>query len=235
MVMNVAIAPLDNKLVRQAISYAIPYQALLDQVMYGFASPAGTLIPSTMETYAGDKLDLYTTDLTKAKSLLDQSGVGPFKIELAVPQSSKQQQQAAVLIQDNLRQIGIDAQITQLPDADYQDRRNKHELPLFFHEWYSWGDDPFYQMNFLLKCGQFTNFSGYCNPALDKIIEEGTFTTDPARRQELSTEAQKIMLEDAPQAWLWAADWTVAARTNISGITKDFTEVPRFETLKKSG
>lgn len=233
--MNVDIAPLDNKLVRQAISYAIPYQALLDQVMFGFASPAGTLIPSTMETYAGDAIDVYTTDLDEARRLLEESGVGEFTIELAVPQSSKEQQQAAVLIQDNLRQIGIDAQINILPDADYQGRRNGRELPLFFHEWYSWGDDPFYQMTFLLKCGQFTNFANYCNEELDQIIAEGTFTTDPVRRQELSTRAQQIMLEDAPHAWLWAADWAVATGADISGVTKDFTEVPRFETLRKTG
>ncbi len=185
--MNVDIAPLDNKLVRQAISYAIPYDALLNQVMFGFASPAGTLIPSTMETYAGDAIDVYETNLDEARRLLEESGVGEFSIELAVPQSSNEQQQAAVLIQDNLRQIGIDAQINVLPDADYQGRRNNRELPLFFHEWYSWGDDPFYQMTFLLKCGQFTNFANYCNEELDQIIAEGTFTTDPAKRQELST------------------------------------------------
>ena len=233
--MNVDIAPLDNKLVRQAISYAVPYDALLEQVMFGFASPAGTLIPSTMETYAGDAIDVYTTDLERARQLLEESGVGEFSIELAVPQSSKEQQQAAVLIQDNLRQIGIDAQINILPDADYQGRRNNRELPLFFHEWYSWGDDPFYQMTFLLKCGQFTNFANYCNEELDQIIAEGTFTTDPAKRQELSTRAQQIMLEDAPHAWLWAADWAVATGKDISGVTKDFTEVPRFETLRKGG
>ncbi|MFV1962664.1 MAG: ABC transporter substrate-binding protein, partial [Acidimicrobiia bacterium] len=59
--MNSAAEPnLDNKLVRQAISYAVPYQALIDNVMFGFASTAGTLITSNMDTYQGEAAGIYT-------------------------------------------------------------------------------------------------------------------------------------------------------------------------------
>lgn len=235
LVFNTQQPPLDNKLVRQAISYAIPYDALLNQVMFGFARKAGTLIPSTMETYQGDDIGTYSLDLDRARELLEESGLGDISLEIIVEQSRGDHRSAAVFIQDSLRQIGIDAEVVPLPDADFQERRNNREFQVAFHEWYSWGDDPFYHMTFLIKCEQFTNFSGYCDEELDEIIAEGTFELDPQRRLELSRRAQEIMLEDAPQAWLWAADWVVAARSNITGVTKDFTEVPRLETLSKEG
>ena len=233
--LNAAAEPnLANRQVRQAISFAIPYQALIDNVMFGFASPAGTLITSNMETYQGDAAGIYTTDLAKAQELMAASGVGPFEVELAVQNSRAQDQQAAVFIQDALREIGITVNINVLPDGEYSGKRDGRELAMFFHEWFSWGDDPFYQMTFLAKCGAFTNFAGSCNERLDEIIAEGTFETDSARRNELALEAQQLMVEDADRIYLWSGDWNLATQANVSGVTKDFTEVPRLETLSKS-
>ena len=232
--LNAAAEPnLGNEKVRQAISYAIPYQALIDNVMFGFASPAGTLITSNMETYQGDAAGVYATDLDRATSLMAESGVDPFEVELAVQNSRTQDQQAAVFIQDALREIGITVTINVLPDGDYSGKRDGRELAMFFHEWFSWGDDPFYQMTFLAKCGAFTNFAGGCNERLDEIIDEGTFETNQATRNELSLEAQQLMVEDADRIYLWSADWNLATGSDVSGVTKDFTEVPRFETLSK--
>ena len=233
--MNATAEPnLDNKMVRQAISYAVPYEALVDNVMFGFASTAGTLITSNMDTYQGEAAGIYATDLAKAQTLMDDSGVAPFEVELAVQNSRSQDQEAAVFIQDALREIGITVNINVLPDGEYSEKLNGRELAMFFHEWFSWGDDPFYQMTFLAKCGQFTNFAGGCNERLDEIIAEGTFETDQQRRDELGLEAQQLMVEDADRIYLWSADWILATRANITGVTKDFTEVPRFENLSKS-
>ena len=233
--MNRAFAPLDNKLVRQAISWAVPYDALLENVQYGYAQPAGTLVTSPMETYQGEAAGMYSLDLDKAREVFEQSGVEPFSIELGVQQSQAQDQQAAVLIQDNLRQIGIDVQINILPDGDFQSRRNNREMPMSFHQWYSWGDDPFYQMTFLAGCGQFVNFADGCNERLDEIVAEGKFETDPARRAELSLEAQKIMVDEASRVYLWSADWIIATRSDITGVKKDFSSVPRLEALGRTG
>ena len=106
--LNAGVEPnLADPKVRQAISYAIPYQALIDNVMFGLASPAGTLITSNMETYQGDAAGVYTTDMDRAKALMAESGVGGFEVELAVQNSRAQDQQAAVFIQDALRELGI--------------------------------------------------------------------------------------------------------------------------------
>lgn len=230
--MNANVEPkLANEKVRQAISYAIPYEALIQNVMYGFASPAGTLITSNMET--ADAATAYTTDVDKAKALMEESGVGPFEVELAVQNSRSEDQQAAVLIQDALRELGITVNINIMPDGEFSGKRDGRELAMFFHEWFSWGDDPFYQLTFLAKCGAFTNFADGCNEQLDSLIAEGTFETDPARRAEIGLEAQKLMVQDANRIYLWSADWNLATRADIKGVTKDFTEVERFEGLSR--
>ncbi len=42
------------------------------------------------------------------------------------------------------------------------------------------------------------------------------------------------MVDDANRIYLWSADWVIATGADISGVTKDFTEVPRFEALSRS-
>ena len=225
--MNNGIAPLDNADFRKAIAYAIDYQALLDRVMFGYASYAGTIIPTHMETHAGLGP---TLDLEKAQGFLDASGVdtSDLVLTLGVRESRSTNQDAAVLIQDNLRQIGITVEIDILPDADFAAKQNANELPLQIHDWYSWGEDPFYQMSFLTTCGQFVNYARYCNEAYDALVKEGVRTADLGTRQELSTAAQEIFLEDMPWATLWSTDRTFAIRSCLTGVEMNYTGAASF-------
>jgi ABC-type transport system substrate-binding protein len=86
-------------------------------------------------------------------------------------------------------------------------------------------------MTNLVKSGAFTNFTGYQNPELDALIKAGTFELDPAKRAEISKQCQEILFRDAPMAYLYSPDWTVAARSNITGVTRDFTQIVRFDRL----
>ncbi len=232
--MNNKIEPFDDVRVRQAISYAIPYQDIIDKVQYGYASMAKGPVPPAMSSSAGEELWPYETNLEKAKELLAESGETDLSTELVVRQAIPQDAEAAVFIQDALREIGIDVQIERLPDAAYFQRLNEHSLPMFLHDWFSWGEDPFFQMGFLLKSGQFTNYADYSNPEFDALLEEGTFELDLEQRAELSRQAQEIAIEEAPWAFLYSADYIVAARKGVTGVTRPYDQTLRFEHLSKS-
>ena len=231
--MNVQTPPFDDVNVRQAISYAAPYDALVEEVLHGFGNTAGGFVSRNMDTYAGDEIGTYETDLERAQELLSEAGVEALSLELAVLQSKAEDQEAAVFIQDNLRQIGIDVEILVLPDGEFFTRLNNGELPFFLHYWYQWGEDPFVFMTFLVKTGSFTNYTRFSNARLDEIIEEATLEPDEGRRAELSREAQEILLEEAPMAYLYNRDWAAVARPEVSGINRDLTEIPRLEWLSK--
>jgi peptide/nickel transport system substrate-binding protein len=232
--MNQEIAPLDNVDVRKAILHAVPYQALLDQVMFGFATPAQGVVTSTMETHDPAIGEQYTTDLELAAQHLEDSGVDSVDLTLNVRESRSTDQEAAVLIQDSLRQAGINVEVSVLPDADFSERLNNGEMPLFIHDWFSWGEDPFYQMKFLTACEQATNYARWCNEDYDQLVEEGTFSIDPEVRQDVSTQAQQIFFDEAVWAPLWSADRTVVTRSCVSGLDRDYTLVPGFQHLTKT-
>lgn len=233
--MNQTIAPLDNVDVRRAMMHAVPYQALLDQVLFGYAAPAGGVVTSTMETHDTEIGGQYTTDLELAAQYLEDSGVGEVNLELDVRESRSTDQEAAVLIQDNLRQIGINVEVSVLPDADFSERLNNGEMPLFIHDWYSWGEDPFYQMQFLSTCEQTTNYSLWCNEDYDALVEEGKFTIDPEVRADVSSQAQQIFFDEAVWAPLWSTDRTLVTRSCLTGVSRGYTNVPAFEYLSTEG
>lgn len=232
--MNQNIPPLDNVDVRRAIMHAVPYQALLDQVLFGYATPAAGVVTSTMETHDPEIGAQYATDLEAAAQYLEDSGVDQVNLELFVRETNASDQQAAVLIQDNLRQVGIDIEVSVLPSADFSERLNAGEMPLFIHDWFSWGEDPFYQMRFLTTCGQFVNYSNFCNEEYDALVEEGTFSLDPAVRADVSSQAQQIFFDNAVWAPLWSADRTAVTGKCVTGLDRDYTLVPGFKHITKT-
>jgi peptide/nickel transport system substrate-binding protein len=231
--MNQTIAPLDNVDLRRAIMHAVPYKALIDNVMFGYASPAAGVVTSNMETHNPSIGGRFQQDLDKARGFLEASGVGDLTLLLGVRESRLADQEAAVLIQDALRQIGLSVDVQILPDGDFSGRINANELPLFIHDWFSWGEDPFYQMKFLTTCGQFVNYARFCDEAYDALVEQGTFTLDSAIRNDVSSRAQEIFYDQAVWAPLWSADRTAVTHKCVSGMVQDYSRIPVFSMISK--
>ncbi len=230
---NNTIPPLDNKLVRQAISYAVPYDTIIDQVMYGYASPQKS--PITKLTPTSDySFWEYDTDLVKAKELLTEAGYPDgFDTELNVLIGRAEDEEAAVWIQANLAKIGINATINKMTQADWQDKINNFEHPLFMMEWFSWVNDPFYHMYWNWRSDSWANFTQYNNPRVDEIMKEGMYLTDSVKRAELSREAQELILDDAPWAFTYTSNFTVVTGKDVKGYAVYWDQNPRWMYLYK--
>jgi len=216
--MNNNLPPFDNKDLRQAISYAVPYDTLIEEVFYGYAQKATSPIPIGMPTHT-DEFWPYDTDLDMAREKLEDAGYADgLDVELAVRMSLPWDVEAATWIQSSLAEIGVNLTINRMPDAQFFEQLNGHQLPFFIHDWYSWGNDPSYQLSFLLKCGQFTNYADYCNERVDELIETTAWSLDPDVREAGMQEAQEIIIDDAPWAFLYQPNWIVAVNKDFYGF-----------------
>jgi peptide/nickel transport system substrate-binding protein len=158
-------------------------------------------------------------DLDEARALLADAGYEDgFQIELTVPQEDQTRVDAATWVQSGLADIGIEVAINAVPTAEFSEMINSHELPFFIQEWYSWGNDPFYQLTWNFKCDSFPNFVNYCSEEMDQIIEQGTFSRDPEERAELARRAQEMLADEAVWAYLYQPAWIVATRSDVGGI-----------------
>ncbi len=226
---NNTMKPFTDKRVRQALSYAVPYDAIIKTVMHGLAQPAKSMVPPGMPTHDGSFWK-YDTDLSKAKQLLTAAGLGSgFTTSIDILIGRPEDEQAATLIQANFQQIGVNAQINKLDASQYQDNRNNAKSPMQIVEWYSWVDDPFYHLYWnMLSTNTFTNSSRYSNPAVDKLILAGIYEPNAAKRAAMSRQAQKIIVDDAPWAWLFARDFFQPAARNLHDFPYWPDQNPRF-------
>jgi len=224
---------LANADLRKAIMFAVPYDELLSNVMQGLTVPAGGLVTSTMETHDKAIGAQYKTDIAQAEKYLQQSGLKDVHLKLSVQASDESQQNAAVLIQESLKKIGITLDIDQLSDAAMVQAESSKSLQMYLYGWYSWGEDPFYQMHFLATCDSPINYEQYCNPELDKLVDQGVKTGDAATRNELSSKAQQILFDDVPAVPLWSLARTVAAKSCITGIDRSNTAILGLASLTK--
>jgi peptide/nickel transport system substrate-binding protein len=224
--MNMAQKPFDDVRVRQAVSMVVPYQAIIDNVIYGFGANPGSPIAEGMVTHTDEFFTFDEGTVDEAKALLTAAGYPDgFTVDLTVPQEDQARVDAATWIQSGLAEIGVTVNVNALPIAQYNELLNgmdeggKHNLPFYIFEWYSWGNDPAFQFTWNFKCGQFTNYSNTCNEELDQIIADLTLSRDPAERQTLSTRGQEIVVqEEVPWIYLYAPEWIIATRSNVSGI-----------------
>src|SRR5438128_6755805 len=75
--MNVTKPPFDNPKVRQAVAYAIPYQKIMDAVLYGLAKPMYGAPADSKTDVAWPQPHKYNTDIAKAKAALPEAGYPP--------------------------------------------------------------------------------------------------------------------------------------------------------------
>ncbi len=232
--MNLNSPPFDDKRVRQAISMAVPYKAIFENVVYGYGLLPTSPIPEGMEGHTDEFYTYEEVNLDDARALLADAGYPDgFAVEVTVPQEDQTRVDAATWVQAGLAEIGIDVTINAVPTAEFSGLINSHELPFFIQEWYSWGNDPFYQLTWNFKCGSFPNFVNYCNEELDQIIEDGTFSRDPEERAQLASRAQEILADAAVWAYLYQPAWIVATRSDVAGIALYHDLTLRYAFLGK--
>lgn len=232
--MNTKKAPFDKPEVRQAINYAIPIEAIIPNVLYGYGSQMKSPVPSLTPGY-DPTLSPYKHDIEKAKELMKKAGVGstPIEVSLAVRVGWQPHEQAAVWIQRELQAIGFKVNIVKETDATFRQLASKGAHELSIESWQSWINDPFYHLyfNFSSKAIH-TNTAFYSNPELDKILEDNLLEPDTEKRLAAAKAAQKIIIDDGVWGFLWYDNWTRVMRTDLVGVEKRWDTFERYHDMK---
>lgn len=234
--MNQQKPPFDNVLVRRAVNYAIPIQAILPNVLHGYGVQMKSPVPSLTPSHLGD-YSPYKHDVARAKALMKEAGQdkAPIPVELAIRVGWPTHEQAAVWIQRELEQIGFKVSIVKETDATFRQVAIKGGHALSIESWQSWINDPFYHLTFLFNSkSKFTNLSFYANPKVDRIIDEHMHETNADKRAAASREAQKQILDDAVWGLLWYENWTRVMAADLAGIEKRWDTFERYHAMKRA-
>jgi peptide/nickel transport system substrate-binding protein len=215
--LNNRVAPMNDKRFRQAVMYAIDRKALLARVYFGLGKIATGPVSSKTRFYEKD-VKQYDYAPDKAKALLDEMGLKPgadgkrVSIPYLVPPYGEIYQRAAEFIRQSLSRVGIDIQLQGTDIAGWADKCGNWDYSMTQNLVYQLGDPAIgvsrtYITSNIRKGVLFSNTAGYSNPEVDRLFEEAATATSDAKRQELYSAVQKILVEDVPIVWLIEQDY----------------------------
>jgi peptide/nickel transport system substrate-binding protein len=238
--MNVKKAPFDNPKVRQAVAYAIPYQKIMDAVMFGLANPMFGAKPDAPLSTAWPQPHHYNTDLAKAKQLLAEAGYpNGFETTLSFDLGfAVINEPLCVLLQESLAQIGIKTTINKVPGANWRAELLKKEMPLISNFFSGWLDYPEY---FFFWCyhGQNAVFNtmSYQDPAMDAFINASRTAAaegDTAGYDKnVKGFVEKAFL-DVPRIPIFQPYLCAALQKNVSGYRYWFHRQLDYRSLSKA-
>lgn len=225
--LNTLRPPLDNKLVRQAIAYAIPYQDIIDVATFGQATQARGPVPAGVWPYSETVMQ-YSQDLDKAKALMAESGFGDGGIDLRLTYAAENQieERFAPLIKDALAEIGINVSIEPiLFNQQWEEAKNDPAnaqdifLLLYWPTYSDAGTDNLWSM-FHSSEKPFFNLSYWQNGEFDTLIDDAAAltVTDPETSFTKYEEAQNLLVDEAPGLFFFDTKATYVIPDHIGGF-----------------
>lgn len=217
---NFKFKPLNDRRVRQALAYAIPYDAIIKNVYLGYATPAYGPLP-TLSGSVNKSLWTYKLDVNRAKRLLADAGyANGFTTTYVYPTSDPLGELIGIQLRSSWAKIGVKLNLRALPESPYQQAlyQNKN-APLIY---WSVGSDlahASYIMPLFWGPKGSANITDYRNPKVTAMLARADKMKDwDAQEKYLSTTVAKELIADLP--WLWIAEpgYQIATRTNLTGI-----------------
>ena len=220
--LNTSRPPLDVLEVRQAISYAIDRQALIDAAMLQEAVPAGPVSPALSYWALDlDQVPSYKPDPDRARELLQEAGYGDgFSLDLLFISGRPLYVAMGQVLQSQLREVGIEVNLKSLEYGIYVDRWLDADLDMAMSLNGGRLDPDLYLYRYFHSSGNLSFIHGHWSSArLDSLLDEGRSETDTLKRQAIYREAQTILIEGCPFIWLASPFNYFAMADNVRGFT----------------
>ncbi len=223
--LNVDYPPFQDRRVRQAIAWAVPYAQIFDQAAFGqgramFGGPA------VSDSDVWPAVFPYKTDLDKAKALLAQTAYKDgFTVPLSIDLSTAEwSEPSALLVQESLGKIGIQCTIDRVPGANWRTLALvQKKLPMIIDGFGGWLDTPDYYFFYAYVKGTLFNAANYDNPEMAALVAKTMpmAASDPAYAPAVRRMIA-IAVEDVPRIPLWQPALASAMARKVSGYESWF-------------
>ena len=224
---NTSAAPMNDARVRQAICYTIDRESMLRDLVLGQGKIAHSILPE--ESWAYSTGQTYAYNPEKARQLLNEAGYTNTQHRFAkslvyrLSGSSVAARQYAGVIQNNLKQVGIDVTIEAAETNTHFDELRRGNFQIAYGQWVGGNQDPIFYKDLFATSEIPTesrasrNRSRYSNPELDVLLEDAVGNRAQNER-ELYAKIQQIVSREAPIFPLWYQANIVIAKKNVDNI-----------------
>jgi peptide/nickel transport system substrate-binding protein len=208
--------PWDNPKVREAVTYAVPYEEIIDKVAFGWATAYYGPYAPGMAEFNEEISAPREFDIEKAKQLMAESGAQtPIDVTINIPEGNTIEEQIATIVQGTWREIGINVQITKLASTDYVNSMEQHQAQAFTRIDGPGVLEAGYLLGYDMLCGISFNLSDICMPEADKLLAQARTEIDPEKRQELFDEIARIWVEQSPRVQVYADQFVSVLSSDV--------------------
>jgi peptide/nickel transport system substrate-binding protein len=213
MSVNTRLDKLKDKAVRQGLATAINRQQIVDELLYGKANVlSNPYTPASWADPGPDAIDNYAYDkeraiklFTSAEGYTYENGVmkyngEPVKYVIKYPSGNKAREQSAVVIQQNLKDIGIEVELVIMEFAALISDMNVADFE-FLLIGMGTSFDP--DQNYIWEVGSGFNACGWDDEYTFEMLDEGLKYVSVEDRKPIYQEWAIYMNEQMPNVWLY--------------------------------
>ena len=234
--MNVTMPLFDNRKVREAIAWAVPYDDIVKLALFGRALSMGGGADKVTSPDWPQKIP-YDTDIAKARQLLTEAGYpNGFDTTLSYDLSNAAiNEPLCVLLQNNLAQIGIRVSLNKVPAANWRSELTAKKLPFLVHVFGGWLGYPymFFGWVYYDKTAMHDTAS-YEKPIMKKLIDDSHYNSDAKQAADDAVQYIQLAIDDLPIIPLFQPNFNIGTRKNISGAAFWFFRQLDYRTIRKT-
>lgn len=231
----------EDKKVRHALAMALDVEGMIQKLLTSKTGESyarrsvGTITPALCGVHNND-IQPISQNVEKAKELLagagwtDSDGDGildkggkKFSFTLMTNTGNKRRSNASILIQSQLKDIGVEVNLEQIESNAFFQNLRKREYEAALSGWSAGlfvDPSPMWQCDKPEQKNEF-NFTSYCSEKTDALIAKGLDTPNPKDAAPIWKEIQAQVYEDQPYAFLWWMDEIVAVHSRFENTTVD--------------
>ncbi|NFO47426.1 ABC transporter substrate-binding protein [Clostridium botulinum] len=239
MAFNCKRAPFNNAKLREALSYAIDRNELVQYLYQGYADPAKTEIPSFIPGFK-ENVAAYEYNPEKAKEIIAELGLSDLNIHMITysnprPYNSVGGQKLAEAIQNYFSKVGVTSTIDVYQWTEYKDKTQQGEGDIVFYGWN--GDngdaDNFFSLLDSKEIAGSLNVARFNNPEVDALLLKGKQTPNGDARNAVYGELQDLLAKQAPWVPISYAKQMAASTPNVKNFSVHPTGSIFFKNVDK--
>ena len=236
LIVNRDVPPFNNPEMRKAMALALDRQAFVDILTEGQAKIGGAMLPPPegiwgMPAEILRTLPGYDPEVQKnreqARTIMQKLGYGPNKrlhVKVATRNIPLYRDPAVILI-DQLKEIYIDGEMEVVETSIWHAKVTRKEYQVGLNLTGNGVDDPDQNFYENYKCGSERNYTGYCNPELDKLFDKQSAELDGEMRLKLVWEIDRKLQEDGARPSIMHNRGATCWQPHIKGIVQQVNSI----------
>jgi peptide/nickel transport system substrate-binding protein len=207
LIVNRDVAPFNDPKIRSALVLSLDRKSFNDIIAEGKAKIGGVMmsepegswgmppeVVAALPGYGGD----VEANRAEARKIMESLGYGPsnpLKVKVATRNIPLYRDPAVILI-DQLKKVYVEAELDVIDTSVWFAKVARGDYTVGLNLTAAALDDPDVSFYENYACGSERNYTKYCNPEVEKLIDQQSRETDPARRRSLVWEVEKTLARD---------------------------------------